>query len=124
MNTFLHSRAGELYLLAAGSPRVYRGSQALSIVSEDSLALFLAGPADNGGLCDAHVAHEGALDLGGGDAVPRDVHHVVYPARDPVVAVLLAARPVTDEVDLRPVPRPVGLPVALGVLVEGAQHGG
>jgi hypothetical protein len=47
MNTFLHSRAGELYLLAAGSPRVYRGSrgsQALSIVSEDPESREEAGP--------------------------------------------------------------------------------
>src|SRR5215217_6550197 len=53
--------------------------------------------------------------------MPGDVHHVVHAARDPVVSVLVAPGPVAGEVDV-PILVPVGIPVTLGVLVEGAEH--
>ena len=43
-------------------------------------------------------ADERALDLGRAEPVARDVDHVVDAARDPVVAVLVAARAVAREV--------------------------
>src|SRR3712207_4843185 len=85
------------------------------------LPLVLVMSADDGGLGNSVVGDQGALDLGRGDPVPRDVHHVVDAARDPVVAVLVALGAVAGEVDV-PVLLPVSLPVALGVFVEGAQH--
>jgi hypothetical protein len=44
------------------------------------------------------VRHQRRLDLGGGDAVTRHVHHVVDPAQQPDVAVLVELRAVTGEV--------------------------
>src|SRR3712207_47839 len=92
-------------------------------VGDYRLPLVLVVTADDCGLGDSVVGYQGALYLGGGDPVPRDVHHVVDAARDPVVTVLVAPRPVAGEVDVT-ILLPVGLPVALGVLVEGAQHAG
>ncbi len=45
------------------------------------------------------MRHEGALDLRGAQTVARDVEHVVDPAGDPVVAVLVAAAAVAGEVE-------------------------
>ncbi len=67
------------------------------------------------------VAHEGALDLGGADAVAGDVEHVVDAADDPEVAVLVASRAVAREVDARD-DVPVRLEVALVVAPERARH--
>ena len=75
--------------------------------------------ADHGGLGDLRVQHQGALDLGGAHAVAGDVDHVVDPAGDPVVAVLVAARAVAGEVVAR-VRGEVGLDEALVVAVDGA----
>ena len=52
--------------------------------------LMSCGIADDGGLGHLRVADQGALDLGGADAMARDVDHVVDPAGDPVVAVRVA----------------------------------
>src|SRR5215208_6200379 len=90
-------------------------------VGDYGLALVLVVAADNRGLGDGQVPDERALDLGGRDAVARDVHNVVHTARDPEVPVLVAPCAVAGEVDVA-VLVPVGVPVALGILVEGAQH--
>ena len=63
------------------------------------------------------------LDLGGRDAVARDVHDVVDPAQQPEVAVLVALGAVAGEVAAGEA-RPVRLPVALVVAVDAAQHAG
>src|SRR5262245_35168431 len=44
------------------------------------------------------MRNERALDLGGAEAVSRDVQHVIDAAGDPVVAVLVALRTVAGEV--------------------------
>jgi hypothetical protein len=45
------------------------------------------------------VGDQRAFDLGGADAVAGDVDHVVDPAGDPVIAVLVAAAAVAGEVE-------------------------
>src|SRR5919107_736621 len=92
-------------------------------VGKDGLALVGVVFAHDRRLGDGRVRDERALDLRRGDAVPGDVHHVIHPARYGVVAVLVALGAVTGEVDV-PVLLPVGLAVALGVLVERAEHAG
>src|SRR5262249_38738351 len=67
-------------------------------VGVDALALDLVRVADHGGLGHGRVADQGALDLGGAEAVAGDVDHVVDAAGDPVVAVLVAAAAVAGEV--------------------------
>src|SRR5208282_3703188 len=73
------------------------------------------------GLGDGGVTHEGVLDLGGRDAVPRDVHDVVHPSEQPQIAVQVALGAVTGEVAAGE-PRPVRLLVAVVVPVDAAQH--
>src|SRR5215218_2450948 len=90
-------------------------------VGHDSLALILVEPPDNGGLGHGLVGDERAFDLHGTDAVTRDVHHVVYPARDGVVTILIPLGSVLDEV-LVAEPLPIGLAVTLGILVDRAEH--
>src|SRR5215216_6016401 len=90
-------------------------------VGHDSLALILVEPPDNGGLGHGLVGDERAFDLHGADAVTRDVHHVVYPARDGVVTILIPLGSVLDEV-LVAEPLPIGLAVTLGILVDRAEH--
>ena len=60
-----------------------------------------------------------ALDLGGAEPVAGDVDHVVDPAGDPVIAVLVAPAAVAGEV-LAGIGREVGLHEALVVAVDGA----
>ena len=62
-------------------------------------ALDLVREADDRGLGDGLVRDQRALDLGGAQAVARDVEHVVDAAGDPVVAVLVAAAAVAGEVE-------------------------
>src|SRR5215203_2800774 len=90
-------------------------------VGYDSLALILVVPPYNGGLGYGLVGDERALDLHRADTVPRDVHHVVYPACDGVVTILIPLGSVLDEV-LVAEPLPIGLTVTLGVLVDRAEH--
>ena len=79
--------------------------------------------ADHGRLGHGGVADQRVLDLGGRDPVPGDVHHVVDPAQQPEVAVLVPLGAVAGEVTAREA-RPVGLLVALVVAVDAAQHAG
>ena len=67
------------------------------------------------------VIHQRALHLHGADAVAGDVEHVVHPAEDPPVAVVVELGAVAGEVAAGE-PAPVGLPVARVVAVDGAQH--
>ena len=55
--------------------------------------------ADDRGLGHGLVLDQGALDLGGAEAVAGDVDHVVDAAGDPVVAVVVAAAAVAGEVE-------------------------
>src|SRR5436305_14855446 len=64
---------------------------------------------------------QSGLDLGRRDAMPRDVHHVVDAPEQPVVALLVTLAAVAGEV----APGewgPVGLLVALRILVDPAGH--
>ena len=91
--------------------------------AHERLALELVGPADDGGLGDGRVRHEGALHLGGADAVAGDVEHVVDAADDPEIAVLVEPRAVAGEIVARQL-APVLLLEALVVAPERAQHRG
>ena len=68
---------------------------------DDRLAGQRVVPAAHRRLGDARVVDERALDLDRRDAVARDVHHVVDPAEQPEVAVLVDPRAVAGEVDVR-----------------------
>ncbi len=89
---------------------------------DDRLAGELVGLGDDRGLGDLVVRDDRRLDLGGGEAVPGDVDHVVDPPDDPQVAVLVADRRVADEVGVVAEARQVRLDVALVVAVKRAQH--
>ena len=78
-------------------------------VGDDGLALVLVVAPDNRGLGDGPVPDQRALDLGGGDAVARNIHNVVDAAQDPEVPVLVAPGAVAGEVDVA-VLVPVGVP--------------
>ena len=88
---------------------------------DDALAGGRVGGADDRRLGDLGVGDERRLDLGGGDAVARDVHHVVDPAEQPDVAVLVLLGAVAGEVEALEA-RPVGVLVALVVAPDAAQH--
>ena len=80
---------------------------------EDRLARVLVGDADHRRLGDALVADQRRLDLHRREPVAGDVDHVVDPADDPEVAVLVAPGGVADEVGVLAEPLPVGLDEAL-----------
>ena len=67
-------------------------------VAVDALALDVVRVADHRGLGDERVADQGALDLGRAEPVAGDVEHVVDPAGDPVIIVLVAAAAVAGEI--------------------------
>ena len=92
-------------------------------VGDDRLAGRRVGAAADGGLGDLRVVDERRLHLDRRDAVARDVHHVVDPAEQPVVAVGVDPRAVAGEVVPRE-PRPVGLAEALVVAEDPARHRG
>ena len=92
-------------------------------VGEDALALDLVREADHRGLGHGLVRDQGALDLGGAQAVAADVDHVVDAAGDPVVAVLVAPAAVAGEVEPGEA-REVGLVEALVVAVDRARLAG
>ena len=83
--------------------------------AHDRLAGGLVGGADDRGLGDLRVRDQRRLDLGGGDPVAGHVHHVVDPAEQPDVAVVVLLGAVAGEVVLGPEARPVGVLVALVV---------
>src|SRR6266545_2566759 len=90
-------------------------------VGDDRLAGAVVLASADRGLGDLGMVDERALDLDRGDAVAGDVHHVVHPAEQPEVAVLVDARTVARKVGAG-VPRPVRLAVTLVVLVDPPQH--
>ena len=67
-------------------------------VAVDALALDVVRIADHRRLGDRGVADQRAFDLGGAEPVAGDVEHVVDPAGDPVIAVLVAAAAVAGEI--------------------------
>ena len=67
-------------------------------VAIDALALDVVRVADHRRLGDLGVADQRAFDLGGAEPVAGDVEHVVDPAGDPVIAVLVAAAAVAGEI--------------------------
>ena len=92
---------------------------------DDALSGHLVCGADDGGLGHAGMGDERGFDLGGGDPVAADVHHVVDPAEQPQRAVGVVLRAVTGEVvALGGEPGPVGVLVPFVVAEDGAQHGG
>ena len=68
---------------------------------DDRLAGLRVHPAAHRRLGDRRVIDERALDLDRRDPVAGDVHHVVHPAQQPEVAVLVDPRAVACEVDAR-----------------------
>src|SRR5947199_8441161 len=66
--------------------------------SVDRGALDVMREADNGSLGDLGVSNQGALDLGGADAMARDIDHVVDAAGNPIIAILVAAAAVAGEI--------------------------
>mmetsp|Transcript_3083 Transcript_3083/g.10143 ORF Transcript_3083/g.10143 Transcript_3083/m.10143 type:complete len:416 (+) Transcript_3083:290-1537(+) len=90
-------------------------------VGEDADPLYVVGHPHHGGLHARRVRHEGRLDLRGAQAVARHVEHVVHPARDPIIAVRVAAAAIPGEVAAL-VGAHVRVQVALVVAVHGAGH--
>ena len=70
-------------------------------VGVDARPLDVVREAHHRGLGHGVVGHQGALDLRRAQPVARDVQHVVHPAGDPVVAVLVAPAAVAGEVEAR-----------------------
>ena len=66
------------------------------------------------------VRHQRRLDLGGAHAVAGDVQHVVHPAGDPVVAILITTAAVAREVHAV-VGREIGLNEALMIAPNRAR---
>ncbi len=75
--------------------------------------------ADHRRLGDVFVGDQRRFDLGGAEPMARDVQHVVHPAGDPVIAVLVAAAAVAGEIEAL-VGREIGLHEALVIAVDGA----
>ena len=90
-------------------------------IADDGLAGDLVFGPHHRGLGHGRVVHQRRLHLGGGDAVARHVHHIVHPAQQPEVAVVVHPGPVAREVAAL-VGGPVGLAVALGVAPDAPQH--
>ena len=88
-------------------------------IGVDALALDVVRIADDRGLGDLGMGDQRALDLGGAEPVPGDIDHVVDPAGDPVVPVLVAPRAVAGEIEARE-GREIGLDEALVVAEHGA----
>ena len=88
---------------------------------DDGLAGGVVLGAHHGRLGHRRVVDQRRLHLGGGDPVARDVHDVVDATEEPEVAVVVDLGPVAGEVAALEA-APVGLPVALGIPVEAAQH--
>ena len=88
-------------------------------VAIDALALDVVRIADHRRLGDERVADQGALDLGGAEPVAGDVEHVVDPAGDPVITVLVAAAAVAGEI-FAAIGAEIGLHEAVVVAIDGA----
>ncbi len=97
-------------------------SGAQNHVGMDGVALDLVRQADGGRFGHGRVADQGALDLGRAQPVAGHFDHVVHPADDPEIAVLIFAGAVAGEIHARET-APVLADVALGILVDRAQHG-
>src|SRR5262249_15628688 len=108
-------------LLAQGLARLGPGLE--RDVGIDSLALDVVRIAHDGGLRRLGVGDERALDLGGAHAVAGNVDHVVDPAGDPVIAVLVAPAAVAGEVFAGEAGE-ISLDEALMVAIDGAHHAG
>src|SRR5207249_6655029 len=85
------------------------------------LALQFVRPAHHRGFGHVGVADQGALDLSRADPVPRDVEHVVDPADNPEVTVLVLPAPVSGEITTFDF-APIDLFVTLRVAPDAAQH--
>src|SRR4051812_22674354 len=87
-------------------------------IGVDGGALDLVWVADDCGLGDQGMADQRAFDLGRADAMSRDVDDVVDPARDPVIAVVVAATAVSGEIEAG-----VGFEIGLEEAAVIAPHG-
>mmetsp|Transcript_9282 Transcript_9282/g.23225 ORF Transcript_9282/g.23225 Transcript_9282/m.23225 type:complete len:276 (+) Transcript_9282:2002-2829(+) len=90
---------------------------------DDRGALDVVRRADNRGLHDIQMRDQRGFDLGGADAVARNVENVVHAADDPVVAVLVSPAAITRHV-VAVKQTKVRLLEALGVAADGARHAG
>src|SRR6266571_9383504 len=87
------------------------------------LAFDLMRLADHRGFCDGGMLDERRLHLHGGDTVTGDVHHVVDPAEQPEVTILVPFGAVSREIDARDL-APKRLLVSRGIAVDAPQHAG
>src|SRR5262245_3489399 len=91
--------------------------------NDDGLALDRVGDADRGGFARGGVRDDGGLDLGGADALARDLDRVVAAAVEEPEAVVVDVRPVAVVPDAREA-REVRVEVALAVVQEPLRHAG
>jgi hypothetical protein len=91
--------------------------------SDDRLPHQVVRSRDDGGLGDLVVVHQRGFDLEGRETVTGDVHHVVDPAEEPEVPLLVSLRTVAGDVDLGAVLREVGLHVSVGVSPDRPRDG-
>src|SRR3990170_4663330 len=89
----------------------------------DGLTLHRVADAGGGGLRDGGVGDSGVLQLQRAQAVTRHLEHLVRAAKHPEVAVLIADGVVAGVVEAGEA-RPVGLSVALRVVVDAHEHTG
>ena len=87
-------------------------------VAVNALALDVVRIADHRRLGDERMGNEGAFHLGGAEPVARDVEHVVHPAGDPVIAVLVAAAAVAGEI-FAAIGAEIGLHEAVMIAIDG-----
>src|SRR6185312_14419505 len=93
-------------------------------VREHGLALDLVRLADDGRFGDARMRNERRFDLHRAESMTGDVQHIVDPAHDPEVPVLVAVSAVTRDVEAPLELLPVGLDIALVVAPNRSQHRG
>src|SRR5258708_7969277 len=70
-------------------------------IGVDRLPLDIMRKPDDSGLGDHLMGDERAFDFGGANAVARDVDYIVNAARDPIIAVLVAAAAIARKVEPR-----------------------
>src|SRR6266487_6360986 len=89
--------------------------------SNDCRSLQIVRPGNNRGLSDSFMRHQGTFNFGRAQTMTRDINHVINPAHDPEVTVLVFPRAVAGEINTFDL-RPVLFAITLVVTVDRAQH--
>src|SRR2546428_1412483 len=110
---------GVMQLLKQGRGRLLAGLERDKSV--DPLPFEVVRHTDYGSLGDRRMPAQGSLHLRRAQAMAGDVNHVIHPAGDPIVAVLVSAAAISSEVHTR-VERKVGLDEALVIAIDGPHH--